>query len=83
GLLLAAAGAALTYGADVATYVLVVAALLWWRRPAATDDALSESFFGAFRAGLRYARASRELHVVLLRTAVFFAFGSAIWALLP
>ena len=83
GLLLAAAGAALTYGADVATYVLVVAALLWWRRPAAADDALSESFFGAFRAGLRYARASRELHVVLLRTAVFFAFGSAIWALLP
>ena len=83
GLLLAAAGAALTYGADVATYVLVIAALLWWRRPAAADDALSEHFFGAFRAGLRYARASRELHVVLLRTAVFFAFGSAIWALLP
>jgi MFS family permease len=32
---------------------------------------------------LRYARASRELHVVLLRAAVFFAFASAVWALLP
>ena len=37
------------------------------------DDALSENFLGAFRAGLRYTRASRELHVVLLRAAVFFA----------
>ena len=41
------------------------------------------SFLGAFRAGLRYTRASRELHVVLLRAAVFFAFASSVWALLP
>jgi MFS family permease len=83
GLLLAAFGAALVYGADVLSYVFVIAALLWWRRAPNADDALSERFFGAFRAGLRYARASRELHVVLLRAAVFFAFGSAPWALLP
>lgn len=83
GLLLAWFGAAVTYGVDVITYVFVVAALLWWRREMPEDDALAERFFGAFRAGLRYARASRELHVVLLRAAVFFAFSSAIWALLP
>lgn len=83
GLLLASFGAALTYGADVASYVLVIAALLWWKRPAKADDALAERFGGAFRAGLRYARASRELHRVLLRAAVFFAFASAVWALLP
>ncbi|WP_046117159.1 MFS transporter [Ensifer aridi] len=83
GLLLTWFGAAVTYGVDVITYVFVIAALLWWRREAVEDDALAERFFGAFRAGLRYARASRELHVVLLRAAVFFAFSSAIWALLP
>ena len=83
GLLLASFGAALTYGADVASYVFVIAALLWWKRPAKAEDALSEDFGGAFRAGLRYARASRELHVVLLRAAIFFAFASAVWALLP
>ncbi|HWL81944.1 MAG TPA: MFS transporter [Roseomonas sp.] len=83
GLLLASAGAAATYGVDVASYVVVIGALLWWRRPARADDVLSERFFGAFRAGLRYARASRELHVVLLRAAIFFAFASAVWALLP
>lgn len=83
GLLLAAFGAAVTYGADVLSYIVVIAALIWWPRAAGADDALSERFAGAFRAGLRYARASRELHVVLLRAAVFFACASAIWALLP
>ncbi|MBS7540920.1 MFS transporter [Ancylobacter lacus] len=83
GLLLAGFGAAVTYGADVASYVIVIAALLWWKRPADAEDALGERFGGAFRAGLRYARSSRELHVVLLRAAVFFAFASAVWALLP
>ena len=83
GLLLSSAGAAFTYGADVASYLFVIAALLWWKRPEKADDALSENFGGAFRAGLRYARASRPLHVVLLRAAIFFAFASAVWALLP
>ena len=78
GLLPAAFGAAVTYGADVASYILVIAALIWWPRAA-----LSENFFGALRAGLRYTRASKPLHVVLLRTAIFFAFASAVWALLP
>ena len=83
GLILAALGAAVTYSADVISYAFVIAALIWWRRAPDADDALSEHFFGAFRAGLRYARASRELHIVLLRAAIFFAFSSAVWALLP
>ncbi|MBC9906045.1 MULTISPECIES: MFS transporter [Achromobacter] len=83
GLILASFGAAVTYGLDVLSYVFVIAALLWWKRPAAVDSALSENFFGAFRAGLRYTRASKELHRVLLRAAVFFLFASAVWALLP
>jgi hypothetical protein len=82
-LILAAFGAGMTYGADVASYVIVIAALFWWKRPQGADDALSERFTGAFRAGLRYAWASRELHVVLLRAAIFFACASAVWALLP
>lgn len=83
GLLLASAGAAVTYGADVASYVIVGAALLWWKRPAKTEDALTERFTGAFVAGLRYAKNSRELHVVMLRAAVFFTCASSVWALLP
>lgn len=83
GLILAALGAGVTYGTDVMSYIIVVGALFWWKRPQGADDALSERFTGAFRAGLRYAKASRELHVVLLRAAIFFACASAVWALLP
>lgn len=83
GLILASMGAAFTYGVDVVSYLFVVAALLWWPRPKTGQDALSERFAGAFRAGLRYARASRELHVVLLRAFLFFALASSVWALLP
>lgn len=83
GLLLASFGAATAYGLDVLSYVFVIAALIWWKRPKAESTGLNEQFFGAFRAGVRYARASRELHVVLLRAAVFFLFASSVWALLP
>ena len=83
GLLLASIGAMAAYGADVASYFIVIAALLCWKRPAKAQDALNEHFFGAFRAGLRYVKASRELHRVLFRAAMFFIFASALWALLP
>jgi MFS family permease len=83
GLLLASFGAAVTYGADVASYVFVLAALVWWRRKPDADDGVPEHFLGAFRAGLRFTRSSRPLHVVLLRAGIFYLFGSAIWALLP
>lgn len=83
GFLLAALGAAAVYGIDVLSYMAVSAALLWWPREAGADEGLREQFGGALRAGLRYARASRELHRVLWRAAVFFAFASAVWALLP
>ncbi len=83
GLLLASLGAMAAYGADVASYFFVIAALLYWKRPAKAKTELNEHFFGAFRAGLRYVRASHDLHRVLLRAALYFAFASAIWALLP
>jgi Na+/melibiose symporter-like transporter len=63
--------------------LIVISALAWWPRAPSADDELSERFFGAFRAGPRFVRSNRELHVVLLRAAIFFAFSSALWALLP
>lgn len=83
GFILAGFGAAAVYGLDVLTYVVVGSALLWWRRSADTDDGLREHFGGALRAGLRYARASGDLHRILWRAVLFFAFASAVWALLP
>jgi MFS family permease len=83
GLLLAGLGAAVASSADVVSDLIVISALVWWRRAPRADDELSEHFFGAFKAGLRFVRSSHELHVVLMRAAIFFAFSSALWALLP
>lgn len=83
GLLLAGLGAAVTYGADVASYAFVIAALWWWKRARPAADPLGEHFGGAFRAGLRYVRASGQMRVVLLRAFAFFVVASALWALLP
>lgn len=83
GLLLAAFGAAAAYGADVMSYFVILAALLWWRAPKSAENELSEHFAGAFRSGLRYLRADRELHVVLARAVGFFLFASCLWGLLP
>jgi MFS family permease len=83
GLLLAALGAAVAYSADVVSDLIVISALVWWPRAPSADDELSERFFGAFRAGLRFVRSSQELRVVLMHAAIFFAFLSALWALLP
>jgi MFS family permease len=83
GFILAGFGAAAVYGLDVLSYVLVAIALFWWRRTADADDGLREQFGGALRAGLRYARASGDLHRILWRAVLFFAFASAVWALLP
>ena len=83
GFILANLGASVTYGVDVISYAFVVAALVWWPRPVAQHDELSENFAGAFRAGLRYARSNRQLHIVLLRAFLFFGLASAVWALLP
>lgn len=83
GLLLAAWGAAFTYGVDLLTYALVIGALLWWRPPTAAPDPLAEVFGGALRTGLRHALANVDLRRVLLRAGLFFALASAPWALLP
>ena len=83
GLLLAGFGAAATYCADLISYAFVIGALVWWKRPKQAADPLREHFFSAFRAGLRFTRAHSKLHIVLLRAAVHFAFGSSVWALLP
>lgn len=83
GLLLAAAGAAVTYSVDVVSYLFVIAAILWWRRAPNADDELTERFSGAIRAGFRYALATTELRRILFRTIVFFLFANVAWALLP
>lgn len=82
GAIIVTAGVAAAYFIDLASYAVVLAALIWWKRDAARP-ATPERLGGAMRAGVRYALASPPLRRVLLRAALFFAPASCYWALLP
>lgn len=83
GLLIVGLGVASAFLADALSYVVVLAALFWWKRSATVGPLPAEHLFPAMLAALRYARGSAPLRRTLLRAFLFFAFGSAPWALLP
>jgi len=84
GLIIVSIGVYAPFFINMASYFVVIAALVWWRPPASAKQSLPpERFFGALRAGIRYVRASRPMRATLARSASFFVFASAQWALLP
>lgn len=83
GAVVAAVGAWAAYALDALSYVAVIAALLAWQPLPRASSARPERFGAAMITGLRYAANSASLRSVLSRAALFFAFASAYWALLP
>jgi MFS family permease len=84
GVIIGTLGIAAPFWLDAFSNVGVIAALIWWRAPTRSTSALPpEPFASAIRTGLRYARYNSFLRATLIRTAAFFVFGSAYWALLP
>ena len=83
GLIVATSGAALAYWLDAGSYLLIFAALLWWKRPLGVPGLPPEKFGPAMATGLRYASASPDVRRTLFRACMYFVFASAYWALLP
>jgi len=84
GALLGALGIAAPFVINAVSNLGVIGALLWWRAPKRNGSRLPpEHMWAAMRTGLRHARASRPLSATLIRSAGFFLFASAYWALLP
>ncbi|WP_386065743.1 MFS transporter [Tahibacter sp. UC22_41] len=83
GLIVAQAGAAAAFAINALTFLAIVFALWRWKRAPAASALPPESFGLALRAGLRYASQASVLQAVLIRTGAFFAFASALTALLP
>jgi len=84
GLLIVSAGLYGPFAVNALSFVVIIAALLWWSpAPAPAPRLPAEPIGGAILAGLRYAMHSRPLLDTLLRAAAFFAFASAYWAMLP
>ncbi len=84
GFLITAVGLAAPFAVNAASHILIIAALLLWRRPApATRTLPPEPIGSAMLTGLRHALYNDALKATLVRSAAFFVFASAYWALLP
>jgi predicted MFS family arabinose efflux permease len=83
GIVLAAAGAGTLFLINAATFAAVIGVIAWWRGTRPATSLPPEHVGEAIRAGGRYVAASPALRAVLVRTALFVFFASAIWALLP
>lgn len=83
GVVVAAAGTPVVFALNALSVVAVLAVLIRWRREPLAHSLPPEHFFGAIKAGYRYARHAPALRVVLARAAGFFLFSSALWAMLP
>lgn len=83
GLLTVALGVASAFFLNAASELVIIAALLLWRPAASAPTRLPESFVPAMIAGVRFAAHSAALKTVLWRSAGFFLFASAFWALVP
>jgi predicted MFS family arabinose efflux permease len=84
GIIIGAAGLAAPFWVNAVSNLGVIVALIWWK--AAHNEAKrlpAEQFRSAIRTGLRYAANNPHLRATLLRSAGFFVFASAYWALLP
>jgi MFS family permease len=83
GLLIAAAGPAAAFALNAVSFLGVLVVLYRWPRPATHRPLGAERIRQAVRAGFRYVRSAPAFSSVLARSALFMAFASGLWALLP
>ncbi|AGA92010.1 arabinose efflux permease family protein [Thioflavicoccus mobilis 8321] len=84
GVLIVTLGMAAPFAINAASFLAIVAGLLWWRPPTQLTSRLPpEGIFEALRNGLSYVRYSTPVRATLIRAVAIFLFASAYWALLP
>ncbi|WP_406278755.1 MFS transporter [Nocardia sp. NBC_00881] len=83
GVLVSLSGPTLVFALNAASFGGIVAVLTVWRRPATDRRLPTERPLAALQAGTRFIRAAPAIRRVLLRSILFIAPASAVWALLP
>jgi MFS family permease len=83
GVLISTAGVAVVFLFNAASFVLVIIVLTRWKREARVNTLPAEPLLSALRTGWRYAAHNASFRAVLIRSASFFSFAAALWALLP
>ena len=83
GLIIVAAGAASAFAINSLSYVALILALTFWRKPKITSALPRERFVRATGAGFRYVSLSPNLLRIMLRGCLFGLTAIAVQALLP
>jgi MFS family permease len=84
GFLITAIGLATPFAANAVSHIIIIVALLLWKRPAQAAPKLPPEPIGmAMMTGLRHAAYNGPLKSTMLRAVGFFVFASAYWSLLP
>lgn len=83
GVLVAAAGATVAFVINAASYLGLIATLLWWKAPARKATLPPEPLGAAIASGLRYVRLSPPLLAILVRCGAFTVAAAAMQALMP
>ncbi|MGA0025375.1 MAG: MFS transporter [Burkholderiales bacterium] len=83
GVVVAMSGPQSAFLLNALSFAAVIVVLLRWKREPHVHTLPAEQFLGAIRAGVRYVREATALQHVMARSAAFFLFATAPWALLP
>ncbi|HTT19727.1 MAG TPA: MFS transporter [Candidatus Sulfotelmatobacter sp.] len=83
GAVIAAAGVATAFFANVVSFLGVILVVARWKRPIRKRTAPAETLTGATAAAVRYVRNSPAILTVLVRTGTILFFSSSLFALLP
>jgi len=81
GLVLAASNAGVVFLLNAVSFLGVIVVLWMWRSGRVIRS--EEGLRLAMTTGLQYIRSAPLYHAVLIRTGIFTAAGSALWAMLP
>ncbi len=84
GFAIAAAGPEAAFVMNAVAFLVLIVALIFWRRPAeARGRVPKEHLVSAMRAGVRFVSASPAMRAAIIRACTFFLFSAAVWGLLP
>jgi MFS family permease len=84
GFVLAAAGPEAAFALNALTFLVLMLALVRWRRRRGPASRLpKEHLVPAMRAGMRFVAATPAMHAAIVRACTFFFFTAAVFSLMP
>ncbi len=83
GTIVSSAGPAGVFALNALTFLVVIVALLRWKRPPGRAHAPVSHIVRSMRDGVTFTTRSHAMHAVIVRTMLFTLAASVLWAMLP